>query len=91
MLAAMPSVFSIDSTHLTITHTASNISDRLSLFGTRNYSFSGTFATSTNDPNFPTSYNFIVDFVDACTTATIVPKTLTFTAVNESDNLTFIF
>ena len=87
MLATMPSVFSIDPTNLTITHAASNIADRISLFGTNTYTFVGSFATSNNGPNFPTDvFSFVVDFIDACRTATVVPQSITLANVNERDN-----
>ena len=92
MLATMPGVFSIDPTNLTISHLASNIADRISLFGTNTYSFVGSFATSQNSPNFPPDvFNLVVDFIDACRTATVVPQSITLANVNERDDSSFVF
>ena len=96
MLSTMSHVFSIDppQTYLTITHQAAlaNIPDRRTLFGFKTYYFVGSFATSTNSPNFPSdTFSITIDFIDSCTTATIVPQTITFTDVNVTDNETFSF
>ena len=88
----MPSVFSIDPSNLTISHLASNIADRISLFGTNTYTFVGSFATSLNSPNFPPDvFSFVIDFIDACRTATVVPQSLTLANVNERDDSSFVF
>ena len=55
MLTTMPNVFSaISSTQLTVTHTADNFADRLTLFGTTGtaiYKFKGTLAGNGYTPN----------------------------------------
>ena len=68
----MTNVFQVNNpTDLSITHTESNFSDRLALFGTRTYHFKGTI-TGTNSPNMPSDvFSFVIDFIDDCRTATI--------------------
>ena len=41
MEATLPAVFSVGATHLTISHTVSNYSERKNLFGEDNYYFKG--------------------------------------------------
>ena len=68
----MTNVFQVNNpTDLSITHTASNFSDRLALYGSRTYHFKGTI-TGSNSPTMPTDvFSFDIDFIDACRTATI--------------------
>ena len=68
----MTNVFQVNNpTDLSITHTESNFSDRLALFGTRTYHFKGTITGSNSSYMLTDVFSFDINFVDACRTATI--------------------
>ena len=72
MEVAMPAVFSIGATALTLTHSVGNYADSLSLFGSATYFFQGT-VTGAESPTSPTSdFTFVIDFTDTCRSATVV-------------------
>ena len=80
-----PTNFVIDASGLTVSHTHTNLADRLSLFGTETYYFRGT-VTGSMSPTSPTSdFTFVIDFTDDCRTATMSPLTAINTAFWQYD------
>ena len=86
MVASKPAVYAISAASLDISHVVTDFLLRRDLFGTLSLHFQGTVSDS--PPSSTSPFPFVVDFVDACRTATVVGQAITFSPVAWNVDLT---